>query len=244
MDATEGGMESLLVRLLHHLGERLPARSVVKGGLVLRLLDCPRRTNDLDIVLLPFASKREAAPMLREALETFPCDSLEISTHSTAIRARIRSNGVVAQVEASVAETCPSTPMSTSSLASAHHELPRIVQVMRFDVALAHKLGAWMERDLLRDLYDIFYWHGVQKVMPDSDTLRYRLEHLRPRKGFPRIRTVEQLAERLDERVSSLTDDALRAELGPVLPEHEIVGLAARIRGVVRSLAMRLGAAQ
>ena len=233
-------LEALLVRLLHHVGQELPVQGVVKGGLVLRLLDCPRRTNDLDLVLVPYGSKRDAAPRLRQVLEAFPCDSMEITTHSTAIRARLRQGKVVAQVEASVAEECPSQPMSTSSLAAQHRELPRVVRVMRFEDALAHKLGAWMERGLMRDLYDIFYWHGMQGVMPDPEILRHRLASARPRKGRPKEWSLERLRESLVESVGELTDDDLRAELQPVLPEIELVGLAARVRGAVRSLALRL----
>lgn len=233
-------LEALLVRLLHHIGQELPVQGVVKGGLVLRLLDCPRRTNDLDLVLVPYGSKRDAAPRLRQVLEAFPCDSMEITTHSTAIRARLRQGKVVAQVEASVAEECPSQPMSTSSLAAQHRELPRVVRVMRFEDALAHKLGAWMERGLMRDLYDIFYWHGMQGVMPDPEILRHRLASVRPRKGRAKEWSLERLRDSLAETVGELTDDDLRAELQPVLPEIELVGLAARIRGVVRSLALRL----
>lgn len=237
-------LEALLVRLLHHIGQELPVQGVVKGGLVLRLLDCPRRTNDLDLVLVPYGSKRDAAPRLRQVLEAFPCDSMEITTHSTAIRARLRQGKVVAQVEASVAEECPSQPMSTSSLAAQHRELPRVVRVMRFEDALAHKLGAWMERGLMRDLYDIFYWHGMQGVMPDPEILRHRLASVRPRKGRAQEWSLDRLRESLAETVGELTDDDLRAELQPVLPEIELVGLAARIRGVVRSLALRLAQAE
>ena len=236
-------LEALLVRLLHHIGQELPVQGIVKGGLVLRLLDCPRRTNDLDLVLVPYGSKRDAAPRLRQVLEAFPCDRLDIATHSTAIRARIRQGAVVAQVEASVAEECPSLPMSTSSLAARHRELPRVVRVMRFEDALAHKLGAWMDRGLMRDLYDIFYWHGVQGVMPDLDILHKRLGSVHSRKGAPKVWSLDRLRESLAEAVDKLTDDDLRAELQPVLPETELVGLAARIRGVVRTLALRLAEA-
>lgn len=236
-------LEALLVRLLHHIGQELPVQGVVNGGLVLRLLDCPRRTNDLDLVLVPFGSKRDAAPKLRQVLEAFPCDQMDIATHSTAIRARVRQGTVVAQVEASVAEECPSIPMSTSSLASQHRELPRVVRVMRFEDALAHKLGAWMDRGLMRDLYDIFYWHGIQGVMPEPTVLATRLASVRSRKGPAKSWSLERLRESLLQGVEGLTDDGLRSELQPVLPESELAGLATRIRGVVRTLVLRLAEA-
>ena len=62
----------------------------------------------------------------------------------------------------------------------------------------------------------------------------------RPRKGRPKKWDMERLRQSLVETVGELADDDLRAELQPVLPEIELVGLAARIRGAVRSLALRL----
>lgn len=233
-------LESLLVRLLHHVSEAIPSRSVVKGGLVLRLLDCPRQTNDLDVVLLPFGSKRDAAPLLEEALRRFPCDELDIRVHSTAIRARIRQGDLVAQVEASVAEECPATPMTTASLARLHGELPRLVQVMRFDIALANKLGAWMERALLRDLYDINYWVSIQRTVPDATTLKRRLASVHGRKGKPRPWSAGELADSIEKRLESLTDDQLREELHAVLPDTEFAGLAARLRSGLAPFATRL----
>lgn len=233
-------LEGLLVRLLHHVNETIPSRSVIKGGIVLRLLDCPRQTNDLDVVLLPFGSKRDAAPLLEDALRRFPCDALDIRVHATAIRARIRQGDVVAQVEASVAEECPATPMTTSNLARLHGELPRIVQVMRFDVALAHKLGAWMERSLLRDLYDIHYWVAIQKTAPDIATLKRRLGSVHARKGKPRPWSAGELADSLEARLDTLTDGDLREELHVVLPDAEFAGLAARLRSGLVPFAMRL----
>lgn len=228
-------LEKLLVRLLHHVGEALPNRSIVKGGMVLRLLDCPRRTNDLDVLLVPFGSKKDASPLLEEALRTFPCDGIELKVHSTAIRARIRLGALIAQVEASVAEDCPTTFLSTANLARLHNLHPQIVQVMRFDVALANKLGAWMDRALLRDLYDIGYWVGIQKVRPDPVTLASRLGNVRSRnrKGKASVWTAVDLADSLDARLATLTDDQLRDELLAVLPDEEFAGLAARLRGSV-----------
>lgn len=79
--------------------------------------------------------------------------------------------------------------------------------------------------------------------MPDSEILHKRLASVRSRKGAPKVWSLDRLCESLTESVGKLTDDDLRAELQPVLPETELVGLAPRIRGVVRTLAMRLAEA-
>jgi predicted nucleotidyltransferase component of viral defense system len=232
MDADQQ-LEALLVRLLHHVGERLPARAVVKGGIVLRLLECPRRTNDLDIVLVPCESKRDARPELEKVLEDFPCDKLTIQVSSTAIRARIHQGTLVAQLEVSVAQECPSTPISTASLSLPHRELPRIVRVMRSDAALAHKLAAWLERGLNRDLYDIFWWVAVQKTMPELGILSRRLETVTQRRRKPRTFHLEELCDLLEARLGAVTEAELREELLTSLPDMEYVGLPQRMRGAL-----------
>lgn len=240
MNTHEARLERLLVRLLHHLFEQMPTQIVLKGGFVLRLLECERKTNDIDIVLVPFVSKRAAAPLLEAALSTFPCDKTATHIHPTAIRVLVHEGDLVAQVEASIAEICPSVPMSTAALASIHHELPRIVRVMRFDVALSNKIGAWLERGLYRDLYDIFYWAGIQKAAPHWPTLIGRLEKLKPRKGLPKSCTLEQLAERLEAAAVGLQEGLLRQELTTTLPESEFTGLVPRLRSVLVGFAQRL----
>jgi len=240
MISQEARVEKLLVRLLHHLFEQMPTQIVLKGGFVLRLLEGNRKTNDIDIVLLPFTSKRAAAPLLEAALASFPCDSMATHIHPTAIRVLVHEGDIVAQVEASIAENCPSIPMSTAGLAALHHELPRIVRVMRFDVALSNKIGAWLERGLYRDLYDIFYWAGVQKAAPHWPTLVGRLEKLKPRKGLPKSCTLEQLAERIEAAAVALQEAPLRQELTTTLPDSEFTGLVPRMRSVLVDFALRL----
>ena len=238
--AQNDDLEDLLVRLMHHVCERLTSKAIVKGGMVLRLLDCPRNTNDLDLVLVPYGSKKDAGPMFQAMLESFQCSSLEVKVHSTAIRAIVREGRLVAKVEASVAMDCPSIAMSTASLAAIHSELPRIVRVMRFDVALSNKLGAWLERGLYRDLYDIFYWTGIQKTQPHWPTLKQRLAHLKPRRDLPKSCTMEQLAQRLEHAATELDESALLQELTTTLPDSEFVGLVPRMRSVLVGFAQRI----
>lgn len=240
MNTNEARLERLLVRLLHHLFEQMPTQIVLKGGFVLRLLECERKTNDIDIVLVPFTSKRAAAPLLEEALASFPCDKTSTHIHPTAVRVLVHDGDLVAQVEASIAENCPSVPMSTASLAALHHELPRIIRVMRFDVALSNKIGAWLERGLYRDLYDIFYWSGIQKATPHMPTLEGRLAKLKPRKGLPKSCTMHQLSQRLEETARSLQEAPLRQELTSTLPESEFAGLVPRMRGALAAFAQHL----
>lgn len=51
----------------------------------------------------------------------------------------------------------------------------RIVRVMALDYALAHKLAAWNERRLLRDLYDGYFLAGRLGETPVREVLDQRL---------------------------------------------------------------------
>jgi predicted nucleotidyltransferase component of viral defense system len=50
-----------------------------------------------------------------------------------------------------------------------------IIQVIDFGIALANKLAAWNERRLVRDLYDIYFLYKMVCVVPDEETLQFRL---------------------------------------------------------------------
>ncbi|TFG65851.1 MAG: hypothetical protein E4H28_03325, partial [Gemmatimonadales bacterium] len=68
-------------------------------------------------------------------------------------------NGIKTQIEVHVAAECETEELSTMALARANNQQGRIIRVMSLPVALAHKLAAWNERRLMRDLYDAWF-HG------------------------------------------------------------------------------------
>ena len=45
--------EALRVWIINYFSEKLGKHAILKGGMVLRILDCPRYTNDLDYVFIP-----------------------------------------------------------------------------------------------------------------------------------------------------------------------------------------------
>jgi hypothetical protein len=48
--------------------EKFGGHAALKGGIALRLLDSPRKTNDLDYVSVPYKSKKDTAPTLEMQL--------------------------------------------------------------------------------------------------------------------------------------------------------------------------------
>ena len=197
------------------------------------MLDSPRMTNDVDYVLVPYSKKREIEPQVRAILEDLEDAAVDISLHSTMLRATIRIDGVGVQIECAVASECRSVPMTTAAVAEINGYPPMVIRVMDPRVALAHKLAAWNERRLIRDLYDAYFFVARVGVAPDPAVLEDRLRDIRSRR--PELKrtktmTIAEFKAVLSEALATLTDDELDGELGGLLPPVARAGLSMRIR--------------
>lgn len=241
--------ESLMIRLINHLSEVFGSHAILKGGMVLRLMDCPRSTNDLDYVFIPYQSKKDIVPLIRQALERLPDTRVEVKLHSTHARFLVTHTGARgtfrAQIEASVAKSCPAEPLSTGSLSLRNGEPPHVVTIMRLDVALAHKLAAWNERGLARDLYDAYFLFRHLGKLPDRKTLSERLSDIVyaksiKTKGGTRQMTLEEFCAKLQSAVRDLNERAFEREIGDYLAPQELPGLCGKVKIALTQLIERL----
>lgn len=235
--------DGLFLWIMHRFAEVFEEHAVLKGGMALRLLDCPRQTVDIDYVFVPFSSKKPVADVVRRVLGEIEDAEVDIRLHSKMLRARLRVDEVAIVIEANVAEQCASIPVSTAGLARSVGRPAQVVRIMSPSTALAHKLAAWNERRLARDLYDCAFLVGQARVEPDLGVLDARLAKVESRlpalKGR-RTMTHGELAAALGETVAQLSDAQLRQELAGLLPVEELAGLALRIRVAVTRLADHL----
>jgi hypothetical protein len=234
--------DKLILWIMHHLAEVFTDHAILKGGMALRLLDSPRETNDLDYVFVPYRSKKDILPKLKRVIAELRGAEIDWTVHSTMARAHLRIDRASVQLELNVAPACESTPISTEALARVVDEIPRAIRIMHPKTALAHKLAAWNERRLLRDLYDIYFLANATPAGPDATVLAQRLARVRSRLPALRNKRTMSLAEFADElvrAVAALDDDVLR-ELAPLLPPEILPGLALRMRRVIIELAGRL----
>ena len=235
--------ETLMIWLINLLAEKFPAQAILKGGMVLRLLNCPRLTNDLDYVFIPFSSKNDIAGPVVDMLHDQKGLVVEHSMHSTCLRIVVTAGSARAQIELNVAASCKTQELSTADIARSHHLQGRVIRVMSLDVALSHKLAAWMERGLLRDLYDVYYLREVLGISPDVEVLKERLSRLhyqRGKKTGPRIMSIPEFAQALRQCASVLTAARVYEELGDIIAEVELPGLDLKIRSALMNLAGRL----
>lgn len=233
--ATIESNEGLMVWIMTALADTLEAHAILKGGMVLRLLDCPRYTNDLDYVFVPYDSKKAVVPLIERALRTLDGVTWSHALHSTSVRFLVSYEKFSTQIEANVASACSSEPVSTSALARPAQQTPRVIRVMRLDLALAHKLGAWNERGLMRDLYDIYFLHTMLGKRPDLPTLNGRLARVRYAKGVsragkPKTITLQELCRKLRDAAHTLDAKAVAQQLGDYLTPTEYTGLEHKIK--------------
>jgi hypothetical protein len=229
-------VEGLFVWVLHRFAEVFEEHAIVKGGIALRLLECPRSTNDIDYVFVPFRSKNDVVDRLRALLQEIDGAVVEVAVHSKMIRARLQVDAATIQIEANVDTRCPSLAVPTGPFATSQGQPSRLVRVMALGLALAHKLAAWNERRLLRDLYDVYYLASRLGATPDLPTLRRRLQRIESRRPELRRRrsmSLPELVAELQAAVATIDDAAVRNELAPVLPADELAGLVPRLRGGV-----------
>ncbi|MEM6675918.1 MAG: nucleotidyl transferase AbiEii/AbiGii toxin family protein [Planctomycetota bacterium] len=232
--------EGLFLWVMHRFAEIFGHRAILKGGMALRLFDCPRSTTDIDYVFVPHTSKKEIEAEVQSALQELEDATVDVKLHSTMLRAIVALDEASIQVEASVDVECESEPVATASFAAAHGQPSRVVRVMSGSHALAHKLAAWNERRLHRDLYDAYFLRTRLGWTPDRGVLESRLGEVRSR--LPALRStrtmsLDRFAGELRKAAEGLDEDDLLSELAALLPPEETAGLAARLRATLVGLA-------
>jgi hypothetical protein len=228
--------DGLFLWVMHRFAEVFEQHAVIKGGMALRLLDSPRHTMDIEYVFVPFSSKMEVVDRIVDTLHEIDRAQVEVDLHSKMLRAGLRVDDAAIQIEVDVAQRCETTPMATGGFARSIGQPSQVVRIMSPSHALAHKMAAWNERRLLRDLYDCYFLAGRAGATPDLTVLGLRLSNVQSR--LPRLRRRQrmsrtQLAEELHHTIETLSDTELERELAGILPPEELAGLAVRIRAAL-----------
>jgi predicted nucleotidyltransferase component of viral defense system len=220
-----------MVVIINQLADKFATNAILKGGMELRLLDCPRFTNDLDYVFVPYSSKKDIKDLICKALKEIPNLDVSYSVNSKCIRYLVKYDTIKVQIEINVALECKSQELTTASLARLKNQPSRIIRVMELSSALAHKLAAWNERGLIRDLFDAYYLAVILQVSPDKDLLRHRLAHTENRRGSGKKTSMSLpvFIEKLKAEATRLSQKMIEAELRDYLTNYELPGLDKKI---------------
>ncbi len=215
--------QTLLAQVLNLFAQKFDRRAVLRGGMVLRILGSPRFTNDLDYIFVPYRSKKEIVAEVLECVKSIEGATIKHSLNSKCLRVIVSADEATIQIEAKVATQVKTATVSTR-LFSIQFGLPqRLIHVQDYSVALAHKMAAWNERRLIRDLYDIWFYLQMN-VIPDRTTLAQRLKKpsysrtIKPEDRFS-SKTIEEFYDFIRAKVAVLSDEDIAQELTDYLPQ-------------------------
>ncbi|MDR2581628.1 MAG: nucleotidyl transferase AbiEii/AbiGii toxin family protein [Fibromonadaceae bacterium] len=225
--------EELLAWVINFFATEFGNNAILRGGMALRLLNSPRYTNDVDYVFVPFTSKKELKPLIEKKLSNVQGLDFSIALNSKVMNININYLSQSCQIEINVESKCESLAMSSAPIASLYGMPAKIVRIADLSVAFAHKIAAWNERELLRDLFDIYLYKAILRVKPNLETLQKRLVKVRAYPKAKPARNLRALKERLLEAANELNEQKIQ-ELKPLLPEAELAGLHLRIAAAVR----------
>ena len=236
--------EELLVKLLGDLAAKYKTELVLKGGMLLRLLNSSRSTQDLDYFWIRSKKRTVFAEDLKiflETLEGIAVSDVQINSRGIFLEILHRPTGQKAKIEVSVETSPPSKkpkPLSTVLLAKLYSLPPQIVSTMDLSEAFAHKIAAALERNLARDLYDISQLELLTSF--DEGTLRKRLDHLAVARAKPRRVEINEAMEMLTNKMATMTEKRMREELAATIPENHLPGLDFIIRAAVSRLIQKM----
>jgi len=225
--------EELLAWVINFFADEFGGNAIIRGGMALRLLNSPRYTNDIDYVFIPFKSKKEIKPLIEKKLSAIGGLEYRITLNSKVMAVNINYLTQSCQIEINVEECYESQAMSSSAIASPYGLPSKLVRIAELSAAFAHKIAAWNERELLRDLFDVYQFKAILRVDANLGTLQKRLAGPRSYPNVKPAKTLAGLKEKLLAAADELSEQSID-ELKPLLPEGELAGLHLRIAAAVR----------
>lgn len=232
--------QALIAKTIDLLIQKFGNRAVLRGGMALRILGSPRFTNDIDMLFIPYKSKKDIVPEIIECLRAMPDCEMSHSLNSKCLRIVLTSGDTSIQVEAKAAMQAETAIASTRLIARPLNLPPRMLHVADHSVALANKMAAWNERRLIRDLYDICFFLQMN-IRPDIKTLESRLKKpayskMVKSKDHFKGNTIAEFFELLQKYAAQLSDEEITTALSDYLPPEETVGLAMQFRVTLNCL--------
>lgn len=238
--------EKLLLQVIHFLSEKFKETLVLEGGMLLRLLNSPRSTQDVDYYWISEKSKKTLATEIRTAFDRFQAGRV------TDIR--LNSRGIFLDMESTEQETdkimielnvvpslnLPSEFVSTAPVSNRYALTGRIVATIALPEAFAHKIAASLERDTARDIHDIAVFEALCEF--DKKTLKKRLGAISIKRAKPDKLTFSEAATLLENRARNLTEESLNEELYPLIPKSQRPGLLYTIKAAVMRIVQKLRA--
>ena len=229
--------EELLLKVMHLMSEHFKNKAVLEGGMLLRLLNSPRETQDVDYLLVSDRSKKVLSVEIKKLLSRLDDITVKnMKLNSRGIFIGLEDDeqpNIKAFLEINVVPKLLKRPtsMSTVVLAGRYLMTGRVIASMDLSEAFAHKLAAALERDSIRDLYDITILEPLCEV--DKEILGKRLSSLSIRRQKERSVSLDEAAKMLTAKADGLTQKKVEKELGAWLTAESLEGMDKIIRSTL-----------
>lgn len=229
--------EELLIKVMHIMSEHFKDRIVLEGGMLLRLLNSPRATQDIDYLLVSERSKKVLADEIKSVLLKLKNIIIkDVKLNSRGIFIGLEDSNepnIKAFLEINVVPTLlkSSTSISTVALAGRYSIIGRVVASMELSEAFSHKICAAIERDSIRDLYDLTILEPLCDI--DMIVLRKRLLNLSIKRQKARSVSFTEAAEILKKKAEIITQERVERELSAWLPQANLQGMDIIIKSTI-----------
>ena len=238
--------EMLLAKVMNHLADRMKDKLVLKGGMLLRLHNSPRSTQDVDYVWISKDSKKRLVQEIEKSftgMEGIRMDAVEVTDKGVFVDFSDATTGEkgLLEMEVTTETQLPTEPMSTGPLGARYALGARVIATMALPEAFAHKIAATLERDVARDLYDLCQMQALSSW--DDATLIDRLQEVSINRAKPKALTPRQAAEILAKKLENLDQKRVEQELYPLLPKEYQAGVLSLIRAGVTRIVDKLSCA-
>lgn len=235
--------EELLARLLNHLADKFKNQLILKGGILLRLQGSARLTQDLDYVWIRTKKRNLFAEEIKTSLQTLEgieIKDLQVNSRGIFIQVFDQPSQTTGKIEISVVEATSLPPQALTNfrLVKPYGLKTQVVAAMDLSEAFSHKIAAALERDLVRDLYDINQWEALTSF--DEKTLKERLTRLEIGRSKPKQVSWREAIRLLKEKMENLSEKDLLDQLEEWVPSEELPGLTLIIRAALSRVIQRL----
>ena len=225
------------VYVLNSISEIFKNHAILKGGMVFKLLGSPRFTNDIDYVFIPYKSKNDIKENLTEEIKKLFPGKVSRTINSKCIRYKVDLGEIKMQIEVNVDVECKSMDLSTVSLAKHTNQTARIIRAMEYETMLSHKLAAWNERGLYRDLYDAYFLSSILDIYPDVDVLKIRLKNIHSRNNKNKSMSLDAFITKLENFSKKIYQEELENELSDILSKEDLAGMDKKLKIVIKDIA-------
>lgn len=236
--------EELLLKVMHLMSEHFKDRIILEGGMLLRLLNSPRATQDVDYLLISESSKKVLAGEIKNLLlKLGDVVVKDVNLNSRGIFIELESRNepnIKAFLEINVVPSLlkPPASMSTVALAGRYSMTGRVIASMDLSEAFAHKIAAALQRDSIRDLYDLTILEPICDI--DMAILRERLSTLSIKRKKARNVGLDEAAEILGTKADNITQEKVEKELGAWLPPKNLRGMNIIIRSTIMRVVQQM----